>query len=143
MGFFSIKSQSQKERETAVKNVIAVMLADGKIDPNEMKFLSMVCQRAGISEKELKNILQKPQSIKFTPAKSPNDRMQQLIDMVWMMLADGQIDQREMDMCITLATHLGFKPSAVGALVQHIISELKRNREKQQVNIDLNSWLAE
>ena len=56
MGFFNFKSQSQKERETAVKNVIAVMLADGKIDPNEMKFLSMVCQRAGVSEKELKNI---------------------------------------------------------------------------------------
>ena len=143
MGFFNTKSQSQQERETAVKNVIAVMLADGKIDPNEMKFLATVCQRAGLSEKELKNILQKPQSIKFTPAKSPNDRMQQLVDMVWMMLADGQIDQREMDMCITLATHLGFKPSAVGALVQHIISELKKNRAKQQVNIDLNSWLDE
>ena len=143
MGIFSFKSQSQKERETAVKNVIAVMLADGKIDPNEMQFLSMVCRRVGLSEKELKGILQKPQSIKFTPAKSPNDRMQQLVDMVWMMLADGEIDQREMDMCITLATHLGFKPSAVGALVQHIIAELKKNREKQQVSIDINSWLDE
>ena len=55
-------SQSQKETETAVKNVIAVMLADGKIDPNEMKFLSMVCQRAGVSEKELKSILQTPRA---------------------------------------------------------------------------------
>lgn len=138
-----IKDQSQKEKETAVKNVIAVMLADGKIVPNEIKFLSTVCQRVGLSEKELKTILQNPQSIQFTPPKNPNNRMQELVDMVWMMLVDGQIDQREMDICIALATRLGFKPSAVGALVQHIVGELNRNKEKQQVNIDINTWLDE
>lgn len=143
MGFFNFKSQSQKEKETAVKNLIAVMLSDGEIDQNEMKHLGIVCRRHGISEKQLKEILSKPQSIKFTVPKEPNDRMQQLIDMVWMMLADGQIDQREMDMCITLATKMGFRPSAVTQLVQHIINEAKRNQQTKRVNVNINDWLDE
>jgi hypothetical protein len=47
--------------------------------------------------------------------------MQQLVDMIRIMLADGQIDQREIDLCITLATRMGFRPSQVTALVQHIM----------------------
>lgn len=141
MGIFSVKSQSQKEKETTVKNAIAVMLADGHVDPNEMKFLAVICQRVGLSEKQLKAILQNPQSIEFAPADNPNERMQQLIEMVWMMMADGQIDPREMDVCMQLAIKLGFKPSAVTGLVRHIINEIERNRGTQRVSVDVGAFM--
>ena len=141
MGIFNIKSRSQKENETTVKNAVAVMLADGQIDPNEMKILVMICQRVGVSEKKLQTIIQNPQSIVFTPAKDPNDRLQQLIDMVAMMMADGDIDPREMDVCITLATRLGFRASAVPALVQHLINQIGQRRGTNQVNVNINAYL--
>jgi tellurite resistance protein len=141
MGIFSLKSHTQKEKETTVKNAIAVMLADGHIDPREMNLLSLICRTVGLSERTLQAILQNPQSIEFAPAKNLNDRMQQLIDIVTMMLADGRIDPSEMDVCITLATRLGFRPSSVGALVQHIINEISQNRGARQVNIDVNAYL--
>ena len=141
MGFFSLKSQSQKEKETTVKNAIAVMLADGKIDPNEMKLLSVICQRVGLSEKQLKAILENPQSIEFTPAKNQNERAQQLIDMVAMMMVDGDIDSREVEILIHLASKLGFRPSSVTELVKHIINELGKNREVNEVNIDVAAYL--
>lgn len=143
MGFFNFKSQSQKERESAVKNLIAVMLSDGKIEDNEKVHLGRVCQRYGVTEKQLKEILQKPQGITFTVPESPNDRMQQLIDIVWMMMIDGHIDQREMDTCIALAVRMGFRPSAVPQLVQHIINEIKKQAQTQKVNVNVNDWLDE
>lgn len=141
MAIFNLKSQAQKENETTIKNAIAIMLADGQIDPNEMDFLITICQRVGLPEKQLKAILQNPQSIEFTPAKNSNERMQQLIDMVWMMMADGHIDAREMDVCITLAAKLGFKASTVGALVQHIINEIDRSRAARQVRVNIDAFL--
>jgi len=141
MSIFSFKSQSQKEKETTVKNAIAVMLADERIDPNEMQLLSIICQRVGLSEKQFKAILQNPQSIEFTPAKNPNDRMQQLVDMVAMMMIDAEIDPREMEICIHLASKLGFRPSSVTGLVQHIINELEKSRGIQQVNVDVAAYL--
>jgi uncharacterized tellurite resistance protein B-like protein len=141
MGFFNFKSQSQKERESAVKNLIAVMLADGKIEDNEKVHLGRICQRYGITDKQFKEILQKPQDIKFTVPQDPNARMQQLIDIVWMMMIDGHIDQREMDMCIALAVNMGFRPSAVPQLVQHIINEIKKQAQAQKVDVDVNEWL--
>jgi uncharacterized tellurite resistance protein B-like protein len=143
MGFFSFKSQSQKEQESAIKNLIAVMLSDGRIDDNEMKYLGMVCGRYGITEKQLKEILQKPQNITFTVPKDANSRMQQLVDIVSMMMIDGDIDQREMDTCMALAMKMGFRPSAVSQLVQHIINEIKRNVQTRQVNVNINDWLDE
>ena len=141
MGFFNFKNQSQKERESAVKNLIAVMLADSKIEDNEKVHLGRICQRYGITDKQFKEILQKPQDIKFTVPQDPNARMQQLIDIVWMMMIDGHIDQREMDMCIALAVNMGFRPSAVPQLVQHIINEIKKQSQAQKVNVDVNEWL--
>ena len=141
MGIFNFKSQSQKEKETLAKNLIAVMLSDGQIDQDELKYLGMVCARHGITEKQLQDILKKPQNIKFTPPKDPNNRMQQLVDIVFMMLADGQIDEREMDTCMTLATHLGFRPSAVRDLVQHLIAEAKKNQQTKQVNVNLDDYI--
>lgn len=143
MGFFNFKSQSQKEKESAVKNLIVVMLADGKIDDNEKVHLGRVCNRYGITPKQLEDILKKPQNIKFTVPQNPNDRMQQLIDIVWMMLIDGDIDQREMDVCITMATKMGFRPTAVPQLVQHIVNEIKKQAESQKVNVDVGDWLDE
>lgn len=141
MGFFNFKSQAQKEKETTVKNAIAVMLADGQIDRNEMQLLGIICRRVGLSEKEFNVILQNPQSIAFTPARSLDDRMQQLIDMVAMMMIDGHIDPREMEICIHLASKLGFRPSSVAGLVHHIINELENNLETQQVSIDVAAYL--
>ncbi len=141
MRFFSFKTRSRKEKETTVKNAIAVMLADGRIDPNEMELLNMICQRVGLSQKQLKSILQNPEKIEFTPAKNPNDRMQQLIDMVAMMMIDGDIDPREMDVCKTLAARLGFRSSVVTELVEHIVNELEKSKGAPQVNVDIQAFL--
>jgi uncharacterized membrane protein YebE (DUF533 family) len=106
-----------------------------------MNLLATICKRVGLSESELKAILKNPQSIQFTPAQNPNDRMQQLIDMVFMMMADGDIDPREMDICMQLAMKLGFKPSAVSALVQEIINKIEQSRGTQRVKVNLDAFL--
>ena len=134
------ESRSVREKKTAVKNVIAVMLADGRIDPSEMKFLAIVCKRVGISERDLKDILDNPQSITFTPADSLDERMKQLLDIVLMMLADGHIDERELDLCISIGRLLGFQPSAITRTVEAVVDQVERSRRDVYVN-DIATFL--
>ena len=125
--------QATKEKKAAVMNVLAVMFADGKIDETEKKFLGAVCKRVGLSQEELKELLSDPGNIKFTVPESRKERIFQLLDMVFMMMIDGEIDQREMDVCITLATRMGFRPTAVSTIVEAI----KKGRNRDQVKEDI------
>ncbi|MDY6862169.1 MAG: TerB family tellurite resistance protein [Thermodesulfobacteriota bacterium] len=139
MGWF--ESQASKEKKSAVKNIVAVMLADGKITPQEQQFLSMVCKRVGVSDKELKEILKKPQNVKFIPAKSERDRLFQLMDVVYMMIVDGTIDRREMALCVTIATQLGFRPLSVVDIVNNIVAKIKQGKDRRQVSVDVEAFL--
>ncbi|HUT88265.1 MAG TPA: hypothetical protein VMY37_02100 [Thermoguttaceae bacterium] len=135
------ESQSTKEKKSTVKNVIAVMLADGKITSEEQEFLAAVCVRVGLSPAELKSILDDPQKVSFTPAKAPKERIMQLLDVVFMMMIDGEVDQREMRLCQAIATQLGFPASAVPKLVMAIIEGIKKGRERATVASEIEGLL--
>ena len=135
------ESQSTKEKKSTVKNVIAVMLADGKITSEEEELLAAVCVRVSLSPAELKSILDDPQSVSFTPAKAPKERIMQLLDVVFMMMIDGEIDQREMRLCQAIATQLGFPASAVPKLVMAIIEGIKKGRERTSVASEIEGLL--
>jgi len=136
-----LTGRSTKEKRSAVMNVLKVMSVDGKIEPPEMNFLMAVAKRVGLSEKEMKSILQKPDKVKFVVPKEPSERLAQLMDAVFMMIADGKIDKREMDACMSLATRLEFKPSIVPNLVAHIVHAVKEGRNRDQARRDLSKFV--
>lgn len=134
-------SQSTKEKKSTVKNAIAVMLADGKITPEEEEFLAAICARVGLAPAELKSILDHPESVSFTPAQDPKERLFQLMDVTFMMMIDGEIDQREMRLCQAIASQLGFPASAVPKLVMAIVEGIKKGRERSSVASEIEGLL--
>lgn len=58
MGLMSLfESRKTKEQKAAIMNAIAVMVADGRIEPSEMALLDKIRRRVGLSEKKLKKML--------------------------------------------------------------------------------------
>ena len=139
MGWF--ESQSTKEKKSTVMNVLVVMQADGKITDSEKEILSGVCRRVGLSQKEYNEILDNPKKVKFTPAKDGKERLEQLIDAIYMMMADGEIDKLERDICMSIATKLDFRPSLVDDLVNKIIQKFGLSKEKEVVQVELEAFL--
>ncbi len=129
-----LKTRNSKEKESTVMNLIAVMLADGEVAQEEKEFLAMVCMRVGLSANNLAEILRKPEKVKFTPPKNYEDRIKQLIDVVCMMLVDGNIDQYEMDMCITIALQLGFHPTAVEEIINKLVCMIESGRVEDVIH---------
>lgn len=147
MGWFDdFESQDMKEKKAAFMNVVAVMAADGKVEPNELRFLEMVRRRVGLSKEETNNILANPKSVKFTVPRSHQERRFQLIDMVYMMLVDGNIDPREMKEVVKFATLLGFHPLVVSKLLKIIFDGIEMKDSRAQVHSDLEKaerWAQE
>ena len=135
------EGQAAKERKSGFLSVLGVMLADGKIDKNEELFLASVAVRLGISEKELKEVLDDPSAVAFTPPKDSRERVCQLVDVVLMMLVDGEIDRREAELCIHAARRLGFPAETVTKLVEAIIERVKQGIDRADIGSEFSSML--
>jgi len=136
------QKRSTAERLSAVKNVIAVMAADGRIAEEEKAFLALVCQRVGVSPAELQDILERLTEIRFVKPRDPEECAAQLFDAVLMMMADGDISSRELSLCKALALGLGFRAAAVEKVVDLVLDAARRyQREKGAAPPDLRDFL--
>ncbi len=132
------QNRSVAERRSAVKNVIAVMMADGQISDEEKVFLAMVCKRVGVSANELEGMLGNLTDIRFVKPQSAKECAAQLFDAVLMMMADGDISAREMALCKAIALGLGFRPAAVDRVIELVIDAARRHGATEAATPDLN-----
>jgi len=140
MGLFDRLKRDDKLRTVKdhFRNLIYLSAVDGKIDRRELEFLSYLAFRWGLTQKELeeiiKEVLSKPEVIdRYKPPKTNKEKLDQLFDLIGMMMADGEIDQRELDFCMTIAVKMGLRPSIVPQIIMTIVEGIKRGETKEEV----------
>ncbi len=134
---FGGMSASEAEKRTAIMNVVSVMVADGRIDPRELVMLETIRKRLKISKEELNNIIKNPQSIEFVRPSSETERRAQLVDMVFMMMADEKIEKSELKTVVKFGVTLGFNPERVRIMIKSIILRaLRTNKTRDQIIVD-------
>ncbi len=144
MRIWPFESKEMKQKKACIKLLAGVMVADGRIDPKEMVLLHTIgCGKMGLGEKAIAKILKSPKGAKFSPPADMPSRLSLLVDMVMMMLIDGQIDVKEAGLCETVAVALGFRREIIPKLVHDIVTRLQSGRQQQQVNAEVAAWLAQ
>ena len=127
MGIFDFFTSNEKRVQLShLKNLVALMLADGKIEKAELAAIAAVCSREGLTDADLKRCIESPESIDFVPPSDNLQRIQYLKDMVLLMMSDGDIDTKEMLVCKMTAEVLGFKHEVIDAMLLDIIADLKK-----------------
>jgi len=111
------------------------MGSDGEVAPAEKVILDAVCKRVGISQGDIKDLVSdiRKAKVNIVVPQDPKERFCQMIDMIFMMMADGKIDQREMDMVIVLGSRLGFNPSSIKDFVDKIVDAINKGNDREQV----------
>ena len=131
------KTKMTPEEKSALQCMIAVMLADGKIQPGEQQFLNEICRRFDITEEELNEAFATLGTSRHVFPKDPPGRISYLLDMAYMMLADGSIDPREMDLCQRASRCLGFEP----AVVDQVVSAIEKGIEREKIEKLMQSFV--
>ncbi len=148
MGLFDdfIKSKTGDEIKSKISDLVQIILADAKIEPNEEKLLKQIAQRIGLNDIQLEEIvdqvMKNPDSIKSSPPTDFNEKIKYLLDMVSMMMVDGYIDKREAVICEKAAVKLGFKPTIIPKMVADIIRLTKQNMPRQHIATELNVFMS-
>ncbi len=114
-------------------NLAALAKADGHVDEREMNFIIAVGQKNGVSAQEVRKLVTGDTRCLADLPTNDSERFDQIFDLVDMMLADGTVDETEMDFCIIMAEKLGFRKAIVAILVRKISQGVKDGLPKERI----------
>ena len=122
-------------------NLAALAKADGHIDDREMSFIITVGKKNGVSANDVRKIISGKNGGESDVPNNDSERFDQIFDLVDMMLADGIVDETEMDFCIVMAEKLGFRKAIVGVLVRKISQGVKDAMPRERIKEESLSFL--
>ncbi|MET4105231.1 TerB family tellurite resistance protein [Hymenobacter sp. UYP22] len=133
-GFF--ENEQTRRVKSHLMNLVALAKADGHMDEREMSFIMAVGKRGGLRTEEVRSIMGNSSAINLLIPDNDSERFDQIFDLVDMMLADGIVDDTEINFCVDMAEKLGFRKEVVTRLVRHISQCVKDGMERDQIKDD-------
>ncbi len=137
--FSLFESKEQKKARHHISNLAALAKADGQIHRDELQYLFKIGEKKGLSHDYVRQAIKKNDPVHIPEVDA--EKFDLLYDLVELMLADGNIDSKEMDYCIGMAIKLGFRPAIVGVLVRKISVDLKEGLNKNEIIEDTKSFI--
>ena len=103
--------------------LIQLAKIDGDFDGQEKLHILMVGRANGLSEQEIKEIVEKPIPLPDINTMTEDERFDYLYNIIQLMKIDAQVYLSEIKYCEDLAEKLGFKRKVVSALSSRIYSD--------------------
>ena len=110
-----------------IRNLIEVAYSDGEFDALEVDYLLSLAGRFKISEAELKSIKENPEAIDYEAPHRDQQRFEHLYQLVNMMMIDGVIHDKELEICKKYAQRLNLRPE----FVDDMVLAIPESREKE------------
>lgn len=101
--------RSLETRTEHFKNLVAVAYADGYLDHDEEDFLYDKAEEIGIPFEHVEEIVKDAESLEFLVPMNMEEREDQLADIVYMSMIDGELHDKEYELCLTISQKLGFE----------------------------------
>ena len=139
--FNFFESEQVKKVKHHLINLGALAKVDGHIDAAELNYIIAIGQKNGMKPDEVKSLLANADTVKQQLPTNDSERFDQIYDLVEMMLADGIVDDSEMEFCMGMATKLGFGNDIVGVLVRKISLGVKDGLSREDIKNDSQSFL--
>ncbi len=121
-----LTGKKKKRAKGHLSNLMAVAASDGSFDGLEVDYLLSMAQRYNISEEEVKRIQDNPNAFEYEPPINDRERFDHLHHLVCMMLIDGEVHEKEREICKRFAATLGLKKEFVDDFVQVITEDTAR-----------------
>jgi len=121
-----LRGKKKKRARGHLKNLLAVASSDGCLDNMEIDYVLSMAQRYNISEEELKTIKDNPEAYDYEPPVNDREKFDHLHHLVSMMLIDGEVHDREKEICKRFANSLGLKEEFVDDFIDVLNDDPQR-----------------
>jgi len=99
-------------------NIVAVAASDGKITDEELELLKNRAIEYGLDENDVNNLVDNAGSLEFIIPLNNVEREEQLSEAVLMSMIDGEITQKERNICLKIAEKLGFDEKYLNYIIE-------------------------
>ena len=139
--FSFFENEQTKRIKSHILNLGALARVDGHVDSTEMSYIIAIGKKNGLKQEEVRNLLANAHTARFEIPATDSERFDQIYDLVEMMLADGIVDDNEMDFCVEMAGKLGFKKAIVGVLVRKISVGVRDGQSRELIKQESQAFL--
>lgn len=121
------------QQESHLRNLILMANSDNSISKSEIEAIYEIGIKRGISRDRIKSILRDTKEIELFIPDNGHDKFEQIYDLVIVMLADGVIEDYEMNFCTNIANKFGFRKTISALIVIRITQGIKEKLSKKQI----------
>ncbi len=118
------------------RNLVLIANVDGHLDDHEILLLFKIGHSIGLTNTQIGEIMDNPDHYAVIPPLSKDDRMEMIIDMIRMMLADGEVEENEEKLLRRYAVQIGYK-SIDDVDIESIIALIARGEDNDTIISEL------
>jgi uncharacterized tellurite resistance protein B-like protein len=125
-------SERKQDKEHFI-HLIQIANADGKIDDVEIQMLNRMGSKLGLTQTEIDDLLKGSDQSAYIPPYELSKRFEQLYDVIKMVYADGEIDDKEMKLASGLALKSGFADEDLPVLLSVLVEGIKNGDDEEDL----------
>ena len=111
-------SEEEKNKIVYFKNIIAVAYADGIFDPLEKEFLIEKAQELDIPIENVDTLMEEVKQLARIIPVEGFPKEEQLADAITTAVVDGEIHNKEIEVCMEIGIALGFEEKYIISLIE-------------------------
>lgn len=127
------ESGEQSSQKGHFRNLIMLARIDGKMGQEEKDLLARISLRLGITDEQVKEIMDDSNSYPMIPPVTREERYERLIQLVEMILVDGQVDPKEDILIHRYGFALGFTQERLEEKYPIILEKVKNGIGRQEI----------
>jgi tellurite resistance protein len=112
----SIRKRAIKAEHFA--NLVAIAYADDFLDDDEKSFLSERAEEIGLNTDEVRLMLSNADELKISVPLNFEEAEEQIADIVYMIMVDGEIHEKEYKLCLSIAKNLDFSKTDLDHMIE-------------------------
>jgi uncharacterized tellurite resistance protein B-like protein len=122
-----------RQQESHIRNLLLMANSDNNISKSEIQVIYDIGIEKGLNTEEIKDIIRDDSEKKLITPENVEDKFEQLYDLVLVMLADGIIEEDEIEFCTNVAEKFGFRKTIAALLIIYITEYRQKGLEKYAI----------
>jgi uncharacterized tellurite resistance protein B-like protein len=137
MSFADLYQTGERKQDMGhFRNLVLLAQVDGIVDDSELLLLNKIGQNIGLTYTQIGNILDNPNDFDVLPPLSKDERYENMIDLIRMVIVDSVIDEKETVLLERFAVQIGYK-DIEDIDVESIIALINRGEDNDTIITEL------
>lgn len=123
----------QSRQKGHFRNLVLLARIDGNVSIQESQLLQRIARRLSITDEQVQEIFDHPEDYPMIPPVSREERYERFVQLIQLLVADGNADKKEENLVRKLGVALGFTPERIDEKFPIILEHLHKGMTRESV----------